>query len=266
MAKLKRGDTAPEFALPDQHGRTVKLADFCGGKLLVYFYPKADTPGCTRQACSIRDAREELRDLGLAVVGISPDQPARQQKFDAKYQLGLSPPGGPGPPGGGGLRRLGRQDCLRQKNPGDHPVVILDRCDGRDRGGLVRGQAGRHGPQGPKGPARRLSAGARVYFRLFLPNPRNGGAAKGAVAALEVDLADLVALAGDDQLVAVMAVGIFRLMPGQVADIDILQAPPSGPGPGPAPGCSPGWENDSAFCTGGKTGRNAGASGAPAHL
>ena len=87
MARLKRGDAAPEFQLTDQHGQTVRLADFGGGKLLIYFYPKADTPGCTRQACSIRDAREELVDLGLAVVGISPDQPARQQKFDDKYNL-----------------------------------------------------------------------------------------------------------------------------------------------------------------------------------
>jgi len=87
MARLKPGDAAPDFQLPDQHGQTVSLADFGGGKLLIYFYPKADTPGCTRQACSIRDAREELRDLGLTVVGISPDQPARQQKFDDKYNL-----------------------------------------------------------------------------------------------------------------------------------------------------------------------------------
>jgi peroxiredoxin Q/BCP len=87
MAKLSRGDAAPEFQLLDQHGKKVSLADFGGGQLLIYFYPRADTPGCTRQACSIRDAREELRDLGLAVVGISPDQPAKQQKFDDKYQL-----------------------------------------------------------------------------------------------------------------------------------------------------------------------------------
>jgi peroxiredoxin Q/BCP len=87
MARLNPGDAAPEFALPDQHDQTVSLADFAGGKLLIYFYPKAATPGCTRQACSIRDAREELADLGLAVVGISPDAPARQQKFDDRYNL-----------------------------------------------------------------------------------------------------------------------------------------------------------------------------------
>jgi len=87
MARLKTGDAAPEFALLDQHGQTVRLADFAGGKLLIYFYPRANTPGCTRQACSIRDAREELADLGLAVVGLSPDVPAQQQKFDDKYNL-----------------------------------------------------------------------------------------------------------------------------------------------------------------------------------
>src|SRR4030042_2986778 len=87
MAKLGPGDPAPDFALLDQQGKKVKLADFQGRKVLVYFYPKADPPGCTRQACSIRDAREELADLGLAVVGLSPDPPARQLKFDAKYGL-----------------------------------------------------------------------------------------------------------------------------------------------------------------------------------
>lgn len=87
MSKLAPGDPAPYFELADQNGNLVKLSDFHGRKLLLYFYPKADTPGCTRQACSVRDAREELADLGLTVVGISPDPPARQQKFDDKYGL-----------------------------------------------------------------------------------------------------------------------------------------------------------------------------------
>ena len=113
MARLKPGDAAPEFQLPDQHGQTVRLADFGGGKLLIYFYPKADTPGCTRQACSIRDAREELRDLGLAVVGISPDAAGQAAEVRRQVQSFLPPPGGPGPPGGGGLRRLGRKNLLR---------------------------------------------------------------------------------------------------------------------------------------------------------
>ncbi len=87
MSKLAPGDQAPDFELLAQNGEHMKLADFRGRKLLLYFYPKADTPGCTRQACSIRDARQDLAALGLAVVGVSPDLPARQQKFDAKYGL-----------------------------------------------------------------------------------------------------------------------------------------------------------------------------------
>ena len=87
MAKLAPGDPAPNFELADQHGKMVKLADFKGRKLLLYFYPKADTPGCTRQACSVRDAREELAALGLTVVGLSPDPPPKQKQFDDKYGL-----------------------------------------------------------------------------------------------------------------------------------------------------------------------------------
>lgn len=89
MPKLKPGDRAPKFALDDQHGKTVKLADFAGRKLLIYFYPKADTPGCTVQSCAVRDARTDLDDLGAAVVGISPDKSDRQRKFDDKYGLGF---------------------------------------------------------------------------------------------------------------------------------------------------------------------------------
>jgi len=87
MKKLAPGEAAPDFELLDQNGKVVKLADWRGQKLLLYFYPKADTPGCTRQACSLRDAREELADLGLAVVGISPDASPKQKKFEGKYGL-----------------------------------------------------------------------------------------------------------------------------------------------------------------------------------
>jgi len=89
MAKLKSGDVAPQFSLLDQHGQRVALTAYRGRKLLLYFYPKADTPGCTKQACSIRDHRQELTGLGVAVLGISPDQPEAQRRFDEKYQLGF---------------------------------------------------------------------------------------------------------------------------------------------------------------------------------
>jgi peroxiredoxin Q/BCP len=89
MPKLTTGDQAPPFELKDQEGHTVRLADFQGRKLLLYFYPKADTPGCTKQACSVRDGREDLSIMGLAVVAISPDDIVRQKKFDTKYGLGF---------------------------------------------------------------------------------------------------------------------------------------------------------------------------------
>jgi peroxiredoxin Q/BCP len=84
---LAPGDPAPDFTLPDGSGEDVALSAFRGRKVLVYFYPKADTPGCTKQACGLRDALPELGDT--AVVGISPDKPAALARFDTKYGLGF---------------------------------------------------------------------------------------------------------------------------------------------------------------------------------
>jgi len=89
MEKLNVGDKAPAFSLADQDGNPTSLADFRGRRLLLYFYPKADTPGCTKQACSVRDAMEDLSDAGVTAVGISPDKPDKQKKFDDKYELGF---------------------------------------------------------------------------------------------------------------------------------------------------------------------------------
>lgn len=90
MAQLCTGDKAPAFNLKDQQGKEVSSKDFQGKKLLVYFYPRADTPGCTKQACSIRDARDELTGSSIASVGISPDPPDKQKKFDDKYGLAFT--------------------------------------------------------------------------------------------------------------------------------------------------------------------------------
>ncbi len=87
MGQLNVGDKAPEFSLEDQDGNTTSLADFHGRKLLVFFYPKADTPGCTEQACSVRDAMEDLAGKGVIAVGISPDLPKKQKAFDGKFNL-----------------------------------------------------------------------------------------------------------------------------------------------------------------------------------
>ena len=86
---LKPGDKAPTFTLLDQQDNKVKLGDFKGRKVLVYFYPKADTPGCTAQACGLRDARAAKEIGDTVVLGISPDKPAAQAKFDTKYSLGF---------------------------------------------------------------------------------------------------------------------------------------------------------------------------------
>lgn len=84
---LEVGDPAPGFELTDQMGKKLKLSSYRGRKVLVYFYPKADTPGCTTQACGLRDVLERVGDT--AVLGISPDAPAKQARFDQKYNLGF---------------------------------------------------------------------------------------------------------------------------------------------------------------------------------
>ena len=89
MPTLAPGDRAPAFTLTDQHGKKVKLSDFKGKKVVVYFYPRADTPGCTTQSCALRDAEPDLKKLKATVLGISPDTPEKQKKFDDKYGLGF---------------------------------------------------------------------------------------------------------------------------------------------------------------------------------
>jgi peroxiredoxin Q/BCP len=84
---IDQGDVAPDFELPDQDGRAVKLSDFRGQPVVVYFYPKADTPGCTTQACGVRDHRADYAKLGSVVLGISPDPVAKVKKFHDKYDL-----------------------------------------------------------------------------------------------------------------------------------------------------------------------------------
>jgi len=84
---IERGDEAPDFELPDQDGRAVKLSDFRGQPVVVYFYPKADTPGCTTQACGVRDHRADYQRVGSVVLGISPDPVAEVKAFHQKYDL-----------------------------------------------------------------------------------------------------------------------------------------------------------------------------------
>lgn len=84
---IEQGDEAPDFELPDEDGRTVKLSDYRGQPVVVYFYPKADTSGCTVQACGVRDHRADYESAGATVLGISPDPVAKIKKFHDKQSL-----------------------------------------------------------------------------------------------------------------------------------------------------------------------------------
>lgn len=90
MTTLKQGDKAPNFEGVDQDGNKISLTDFAGKKLVLYFYPKDMTPGCTAQSCDLRDNYERLMAQGYNVLGVSADSPARHQKFIAKYDLPFS--------------------------------------------------------------------------------------------------------------------------------------------------------------------------------
>jgi peroxiredoxin Q/BCP len=86
---LEPGSTAPDFTLPDQHGEPITLSSFTGKNVVLYFYPKADTPGCTTQACGVRDHSTDYADANAVVLGVSPDAPKKIAKFDDKYELGF---------------------------------------------------------------------------------------------------------------------------------------------------------------------------------
>jgi thioredoxin-dependent peroxiredoxin len=87
MTHLNIGDKAPNFSTVDELGNKIELKDFKGKKLIIYFYPKANTPGCTAESCNLRDFNEELKDKGFAIIGVSADNSKNQLKFKENYQL-----------------------------------------------------------------------------------------------------------------------------------------------------------------------------------
>ncbi|WJG11147.1 thioredoxin-dependent thiol peroxidase [Aliiglaciecola sp. LCG003] len=90
MQRLQAGDTAPQFTLPDQNGKPINLADFTGKKVIIYFYPKAMTPGCTVQAQGLRDSKDELDKANVVVLGVSPDAIKRLPKFIERDELNFT--------------------------------------------------------------------------------------------------------------------------------------------------------------------------------
>ena len=87
---LKEGDTAPDFTTKDENGNEVRLADFRGSRMVLYFYPKDDTPGCTKEACSFRDANDVYTEKGIKVFGVSNDNEKSHQKFISEFSLPFS--------------------------------------------------------------------------------------------------------------------------------------------------------------------------------
>jgi len=87
MTHLKEGDTAPDINAIDQNGEALKLSDYRGKKVILYFYPKDNTPGCTAEACNFRDNYKELQDRGFAIIGVSADSAKKHQNFITKYEL-----------------------------------------------------------------------------------------------------------------------------------------------------------------------------------
>lgn len=87
MTTLKEGDKAPDFTAKDQNGKTVSLSDFKGKNVILYFYPKDDTPGCTAEACSFRDNYQSMLNEGFEVIGVSTDDEKSHKKFETKYSL-----------------------------------------------------------------------------------------------------------------------------------------------------------------------------------
>ena len=164
--RLTPGDTAPDFTLPDADGKPVSLADYRGRRVVVYFYPAASTPGCTKQACDFRDNLAELNGAGLDVLGISPDKPAKLAKFRDKEGLTfplLSDPDKEVLNAWGVVRR---EADVRQDGDRRDPLDVRDRPGRQDRGGAV--QRARHRARGeaPQGPVRLSRAGVRILAGL----------------------------------------------------------------------------------------------------
>ena len=141
---LTVGEKAPEFTLQDKDGNTVSLSDFAGKKVVVYFYPKDNTPGCTRQACAFAGLYGEFQKKGVEVIGISRDSVASHGRFAPKAQPALPPPLGPGAPGHPGLWRVAGEkkgEALRQGEYGRGAHHLCHRRAGQHRENHAQGKA-----------------------------------------------------------------------------------------------------------------------------
>ena len=138
---VEEGKPAPDFELESDTGETVKLSDLRGKPVVLYFYPKDDTPGCTTQACGIRDAYGEFEREGAVVLGVSPDDESSHVKFKDKYDLPFTLLADPDH-GRRALRRLGREEVHGQDVHGRRALDVRDRRGRHRQARDARGQAG----------------------------------------------------------------------------------------------------------------------------
>ncbi len=143
---LKPGDTAPDFTLPDQEGNDVKLSELRGKNVVLYFYPKADTPGCTTQACGVRDHRPDYESANAVVLGVSPDTVKKVAKFDQKYGLGFPLLADEDHSVAESYGVWVAEVDVRAHLHGQRALDLRDRPRRQDRAGLSQGQARRARP------------------------------------------------------------------------------------------------------------------------
>jgi len=133
VAKLKEGDKAPDFAVPDANGNTVRLKDLRGKKVVLYFYPKDDTPGCTKEACAFRDSFSKFKRRGIEVLGVSLDSEKSHQKFAQKYDLPFGLLADTDKKVSEAYGTYGEKKFMGRKYMGTHRVTFLIGPDGNIR-------------------------------------------------------------------------------------------------------------------------------------
>ncbi len=141
MMSLDVGDKAPDFTLPTDGDGKIKLSDLKGQKVVLYFYPKDDTPGCTKEACAFGEMFPRFKKMDATVIGISRDSVASHDKFKKKYKLPFTLGLGQRRQGDGEIRRLGREEPLRPQIYGHRARDLSDRRERQDRAGLAQGES-----------------------------------------------------------------------------------------------------------------------------
>jgi peroxiredoxin len=164
---IEQGQKAPAFSLASDDGNKVKLSDFAGKPVVLYFYPKDDTPGCTREACAFRDASAPLKKAGAVVLGVSADDTASHVKFRDKYKLNFPLLFGHRSQGGRKVWRLARKKHVRQNLHGNPAEHLPDRSSRQSCQGLETRPSRRPRPKSARSPQR--------AFLIPLPCTRGRG-------------------------------------------------------------------------------------------